>query len=306
LTLKLRLPVDGIRPLLDAEHWEFAKDHSGVKYARTASLWLHRQGVPLGLPLVRVDSLVGRQNFASMSLLQEAINQAPANVLGRDPFGNAPGHVVFEFELGIDMRSCWGDLEDFDGRGVCNEEVLQDLLSKVEQMEQPEYDGAGQSGSTIITNLPNHLIKSSSEEEYGLMQEVMPKFSKAIEERQEKFGGCWSTGLAPICAALIEPLKPGEVRKGKASTIWLHMREIALPRDYSPIKGVKTSWFDLKGPAFKGWSDGKSKVSREFPFIGKHDCRSSGAHSYLNVFRNLLENDPDREALCESDPVQCG
>eukprot|EP00443_Scrippsiella_acuminata_P080570 CAMPEP_0115518852 /NCGR_PEP_ID=MMETSP0271-20121206/78114_1 /TAXON_ID=71861 /ORGANISM="Scrippsiella trochoidea, Strain CCMP3099" /LENGTH=199 /DNA_ID=CAMNT_0002949805 /DNA_START=96 /DNA_END=692 /DNA_ORIENTATION=+ len=192
--------------LLRSERWHAAADESGHVMVRTVSSMLERQKeVPLGLKLLRIGI---RTAFSSV---EEVLKTLRFTARWARFVKGQQASVPLEFELGLDLRSCWGNLEDLEGHPVCGEEVMKDLHLKVASMEQPKMDSAGQSGSTIVTNLRNHIIKSSNREEYHLMEVAMPKIQKSIEERYTKFGGCWSTGLAPFCAALIEPSDAGSL-----------------------------------------------------------------------------------------------
>jgi len=167
------------------------------------------------------------------------------------------GPVEFAFHAGVDLRNCWGDLVDPEDRGVCSDEIFTPFSEDTKGLK-PTYDSTGQSGSTVVTNLDGLVIKNCKDaDEYEMMLDVMPTFSASLRSRhQMPGGGCYSTALAPICAAIVAPgAENGTVVQ------WLAMRKVEL-KGASPLNvalNVKDrSHLDLKGPTFAGMRDGKA------------------------------------------------
>lgn len=220
--------------------------------------------------------------------------QAELEVVGKD--GNMPRFVPVKFDLGLDLRSCWGDLQDQSGRGVCNDDVLSDLAVDVRKVE-PKMDKAGQSGSTIITNLRGFIVKNVADgAERSIIKKVLPDFSGNIANRSFREGKCHSTGVTPLCAVLAGP---GGVE-------WLVMRKVEIPggkKIAHELDGNLVKFQDLKGPEFlKGVRDlktytGKSHVwkvkdpgfARLFPDgLQLRGCGSRDAAQALGLDSALL------------------
>jgi len=169
------------------------------------------------------------------------------------------GPVEFAFHAGVDLRNCWGDLVDQEDRGVCSDEIFTAFSENMKGLK-PTYDSTGQSGSTVVTNLDGLIIKNCKDaDEYEMLLDVIPTFSESIRSRhQMPGGGCYSTALAPICAAIVAPgAEDGTVVQ------WLAMRKVEL-KGASPFNvalNVKDrSHLDLKGPKFAGMHDGKARL----------------------------------------------
>mmetsp|Transcript_89837 Transcript_89837/g.254565 ORF Transcript_89837/g.254565 Transcript_89837/m.254565 type:complete len:600 (-) Transcript_89837:133-1932(-) len=171
----------------------------------------------------------------------------------------APGTPVrLAFDLGIDLRGCWGDIHDSSGRPVCGRDVLKEFAANLAGVE-PIFDATGQSGSTIVTNVDGFIVKNTKDlHEYELLREVMAAFGKDILERPE--ASCYATALAPICAAFQLPTPQGNVQ-------WIAMRKIEIPgapRSPVALGDYKVKDIDVKGPKFaNSLRDGKSYFGTE-------------------------------------------
>eukprot|EP00913_Durusdinium_trenchii_P010007 g9392.t1 len=88
----------------------------------------------------------------------------------KSPFGSVT------FEVGTDLRSCWGDLYDWEDRKVCDVASLKDLLEDVKKQSEMKMDAVGKSGAAIVTNLRRFILKNLQEciaESDGWQTEVL-------------------------------------------------------------------------------------------------------------------------------------
>jgi len=218
-----------------------AEEANGKGWWSSVTL-IEKSGFPMdqGQLLLRAGGKTSKE-LAYLRDLLKFLKQWPAS---------AP--LEFVFDAGLDLRRCWGDLRDEAGEEVCGQQVLGKLAEELGKVE-PILDDVGMSGSTIITNVDNFIVKNVKDlEEYYLMKKAMPKIGEGIQARIQRDGGCYSTALAPMCAAIVGP----------NSAQWLLMRKVGLKqaqKHEQQLGDDKVDWLDLKGPKFaNSMRDGKT------------------------------------------------
>mmetsp|Transcript_48715 Transcript_48715/g.139309 ORF Transcript_48715/g.139309 Transcript_48715/m.139309 type:complete len:527 (+) Transcript_48715:306-1886(+) len=205
--------------------------------------------------------------------------------------------MEFVFDVGMDLRNCWGILHDHSGKSVCTSQDIKALANAL-QDEPPKFDDLGMSGSTIIDNMPLFVIKNVKNlQEYFLMKEAMPAIGEQVQNRIWQEGGCFSTALAPMCGTIA----------GEGGVQWLILRKLE-HREAKPLEWQlgddKVEKLDLKGPKFLGLRDGKTYFGNAevknrkdpgfatmFPHpLQLHDCGSRDAAYVLEKDSALLKD----------------
>lgn len=179
-----------------------------------------------------------------------------------------PVTVTLVFEGGFDTRGCWGDLQvlqtpGIEGKQVCHNDYLQEFLNAMKSA--PRLVGANSTGKSedqVFTDFPGYIIKSVSQRtSYDVIPEVTSAVFAGKDTPARKDGRCWSTALAPICAALLDT----------DGMPWLVQRKVEYPGQSMEMTagGVKTSSFDLKSPYFAD-SSRDFKAQNQFWSAAKH------------------------------------
>jgi hypothetical protein len=153
---------------------------------------------------------------------------------------------------GLDLRACWNDMVDLSGRGVCSQEVMLELAAAAESMDKStvKLDDAGMSGSTLVTSLPDFIIKNVDDTDETLIKAIGGVSQGMQTTHRSKPGGCYQSALAPMCMVLSTP----------SGVRWLVMKKVGIPGGtVHPVDGV--SWLDVKGPKFAGVRDGRSYMA---------------------------------------------
>lgn len=248
---------------------------SEKRHIVAAAGWANLPRQPGALAVMEGHSLVsiGDLDVATISDLAEVVR------LLRD---NADTELELTFSLGLDLRSCWGDLHDMTDREVCSQDTMVDLVADIAKT-QPKFDDLGKGGATVVTNLRGFVIKSvADDEEYDTMKAAMPGFGEEIQKQSRKYGGCYSTALAPICLVVQVPIKTETETK---ITRWMAMRKIEIPdtdKAQIDLEGDKISIQDLKGPKFaNSLRDGKT-------FFSEGNVWKQKDAGFVNMFPNGL------------------
>jgi hypothetical protein len=202
------------------------------------------------------DREIGRPEFDAQSF-----NEALLQFLRQEPsYADLQNCAKEAKGGGLDLRGCWEDLEDYESRSVCGDEVFNELVNEAQILRDYVEEGnAGASGATVVPVARSFIIKSVADEaEYNLIRQAMPKIHADIKKRRQVYpDACWSTGLAPSCAVIAV--------RGQH---WLLMRKIDIPEPLhgltkgTEVKGATIKQFDVKGPKWATW-DGKARLAAD-------------------------------------------
>mmetsp|Transcript_105077 Transcript_105077/g.250120 ORF Transcript_105077/g.250120 Transcript_105077/m.250120 type:complete len:594 (+) Transcript_105077:68-1849(+) len=161
------------------------------------------------------------------------------------------------FDVGTDLRDCWGQLRDPGNRLVCDAQNIRDLMEDVIR-NSAELDSAGKSGASIVTNMRRFVVKNFKDAENPyIVRQVMPTFARKLTEHARADGGCFRTAVAPLCAVLDLPKADDSLER----THWHILRKVELEEESTSLvfqDNDRINFLDLKGPKFSGWRDGKS------------------------------------------------